>query len=229
MSKDNACPDREAFLARVSNDYGPIITARAGERFDLYWEELLFWNRKINLVSARDAEEIWSRHFPDSLSLAPFLGNNRSRVIDLGAGAGFPALPLKIVFPDLDVYLVESSRKKASFLKGLIRKLGLPGARVINERVEALTGREEFRHTFDLVISRAAFKLPGLIKMAACFLKANGLLLALKGPKVFGGELADAEFIAPAVGLAFLFAHPVKGDKQTSRTIILGYKRYGNQ
>ncbi|MDI6727028.1 MAG: 16S rRNA (guanine(527)-N(7))-methyltransferase RsmG, partial [Smithellaceae bacterium] len=181
---------------------------------------------KINLVSLKAPQELWTRHFLDSLSAAPFVLNRGGTLLDLGAGGGFPGLPLKIVFPELKIFLLESSRKKSSFLNHAIRLLGLPQATVINERVENILVDNKYRHGFDTVISRAAFKLPELVRYSAYLLAANGMMIAMKGGKVLDGELAEAQAIAPAVGLAFLSCHDTKNERTGERRIILLFKKY---
>ncbi|MEQ8160948.1 MAG: 16S rRNA (guanine(527)-N(7))-methyltransferase RsmG, partial [Smithellaceae bacterium] len=94
-------------------------------QFDIYRRELLKWNEKTNLISDKSAGEIESRHFLDSLTALKFIGSENSRIIDIGCGAGFPGIPLKIASPALQLYLVETNRKKVSFLKHIVRLLNL--------------------------------------------------------------------------------------------------------
>ncbi|MDP2840308.1 MAG: 16S rRNA (guanine(527)-N(7))-methyltransferase RsmG, partial [Syntrophales bacterium] len=152
------------------------------DRFATYHREILLWNRRINLVSERSAQEIVIRHFLDSLTPAPFLDRPDGTLIDLGSGGGFPGIPLRIALPGLHLSLVEASRKKSSFLSHAVRTLRLDGVQVIRKRVEELTAGEAFAGRFDTLISRAAFKLPDLIRTASFFLKPGGQLIAMKGP-----------------------------------------------
>jgi 16S rRNA (guanine527-N7)-methyltransferase len=104
-------------------------------------------------------------------------------VLDIGSGAGLPAIPIKIVRRDLDMTLLEASRKKSSFLKEVVRKLGLHGVSVLNSRLEDLL-KEDPRPSFDLIVSRAALKLPDLVEQGLPLLKDGGFLAAMKGPGV---------------------------------------------
>ena len=137
--------------------------------FALYHRELLLWNRRINLVSEQTSREIVVRHFVDSLTPAPWIERPDGLLIDLGSGGGFPGIPLRIALPRLQLTLVESSRKKTSFLAHIVRTLRLDNVTIIRERVEALIGEPACAGSFDTVLSRAAFKLPELLRMASFF------------------------------------------------------------
>jgi 16S rRNA (guanine527-N7)-methyltransferase len=152
--------------------------------FDIYRNELLLWNAKTNLISDNSSREIVTRHFLDSLTALQFIKKSDSRIIDVGAGAGFPGIPLKIAMPDLEMYLLEANRKKVSFLKHIIRILKLPGTFVLQDRVENIIKTDSWKEKFDVVISRAAFKLSDLLPQGDFFLAPEGQLIALKGPSV---------------------------------------------
>ena len=193
------------------------------DRFACYHREILLWNRRINLVSERSSREIVMRHFLDSLTPAPFLDQPAGAMIDLGSGGGFPGIPLRIALPGLRLWLVEISRKKSSFLSHAVRALGLDGVQVIRERAEALsTGGLSGR--FDSVISRAAFKLPDLVRTAAFFLKPGGQLVAMKGPDP-GEEMAETEPILEAAGMAFAACRSVRPPGADSLRNIIIYNR----
>ena len=192
--------------------------------FAAYHRELLLWNRRINLVSERSAQEIVIRHFLDSLTPAPFLDHPGGALIDLGSGGGFPGIPLRIALPGLQVTLVEASRKKSSFLSHIVRTLCLGGVQVVRERVEVLTAGEILAGSFDTVISRAAFKLPELILMASFFLKPGGQLIAMKGPDP-RKEMAETERISAAAGMVFTTHGEVRLPCADSSRIIISYNR----
>jgi 16S rRNA (guanine527-N7)-methyltransferase len=158
------------------------------DRFAIYHREILLWNRRINLVSERSAQEIVIRHFLDSLTPAPFLDRPDGALIDLGSGGGFPGIPLRIALPGLQLTLVEASRKKSSFLAHLVRTLRLDGVQVIRERVEELTAGEALAGRYDTLISRAAFKLPDLIRTASIFLKPGGATHRDEGTRSAGRD-----------------------------------------
>ena len=152
--------------------------------FDLYQSELLQWNARINLISESTAGEIVTRHFLDSLTAAKYITSPNTRLIDIGCGAGFPGIPLKIALPSIQLYLLETNRKKVSFLKHIIRVLNLDRTQALHDRTENVVRTETWREKFDVVISRAAFKLPVLLPLGDYFLAPDGLLITLKGPDV---------------------------------------------
>ena len=152
--------------------------------FDIYKNELLDWNAKTNLISDKSAHDIITRHFLDSLTALRFITRPDSKIIDVGCGAGFPGLPLKIVRSDLEVYLLEANRKKVSFLKHMIRLLKLSSVHVIHDRVENILNTKIYKAHFDVLISRAAFKLQTLLALGEFFLTPQGQLIALKGPSI---------------------------------------------
>lgn len=194
------------------------------DRFATYHREILLWNRRINLVSERSAQEIVIRHFLDSLTPAPFLDRPDGALIDLGSGGGFPGIPLRIALPGLHLSLVEASRKKSSFLSHAVRTLRLDGVQVIRKRVEELTAGEAFAGRFDTLISRAAFKLPDLIRTASFFLKPGGQLIAMKGPDP-QEEMEETERISEAAGMVFTACRAVRMHEDDSLRNIITYNR----
>ena len=154
------------------------------DRFALYQKELLRWNAKINLISKKTADEIVTRHFLDSLTAAPHIRPENTRMVDIGAGAGFPGLPLKIALPSIQLCLLETNRKKVSFLKHIQRLLNLDGVFTLQDRTENIVRREQWREKFDVAISRASLKLPELMPLGQYFLVPGGLLITLKSPDV---------------------------------------------
>ncbi len=194
------------------------------DRFAAYYRELLLWNRRVNLVSEKSSREIVIRHFLDSLTAAPSITSRDGVLIDLGSGAGFPGIPLRIVFPHLQVMLVESSRKKTSFLSHIARTLQLAEVTVVRERIEALIGERALAGSFDTVLSRAAFKLPQLIRMASFFLKEGGILIAMKGPDP-AEEMAEAETVLAVTGMALAVCREVRLPESDLSKKIVVYQR----
>ncbi|MHB8138652.1 MAG: 16S rRNA (guanine(527)-N(7))-methyltransferase RsmG [Smithellaceae bacterium] len=152
--------------------------------FALYQSELLTWNSKTNLISEKTADDIVTRHFLDSLTAAKFITHQNARMVDIGCGAGFPGIPLKIAIPSIQLYLLETNRKKVSFLKQIVRLLKLENTFIIHDRTENVIRMDMWQGKFDIVISRAAFKLPDLLPLGTHFLAPDGLLIALKGQDV---------------------------------------------
>jgi 16S rRNA (guanine527-N7)-methyltransferase len=215
-------------LIKTLSDGAEAIGVRLGPAelalFAAYHREILLWNRRINLVSERSSREIVIRHFLDSLTPAPFLDRPGGALIDLGSGGGFPGIPLRIALTGLQVSLIEASRKKSSFLSHLLRTLRLGGVQVIRERVEELKAGEALAGRFDTVVSRAAFKLPDLIRMASFFLKPGGQLIAMKGPDP-QEEMEETERISEAAGMVFTACRAVRPPGADSLRKIIIYNR----
>ncbi len=159
--------------------FGFHLDEKALEAFDLYLKGLLKWNQKINLTAIRSEREIVLKHFLDSLSSFPYLLNAFS-LLDIGSGAGFPGIPIKIVRPSLEVTLIDSVRKKVDFQKYIIRVLGLKGIEAIHGRVQEKEIVQTMEGRFDAVISRAFSNLRTLLTLSYPFLKKRGMLLAMK-------------------------------------------------
>ena len=144
--------------------------------------ELLQWNRVTNLTTITDPLDVAVKHYVDALAAAPWIGD-RARVLDAGSGGGFPGIPLAILRPDLSVTLVDSVRKKVSFLKHAIRTLGLSGIDAVHGRLEDLGMLPEYCGKFDRVVCRAFSSLEAFANLTLPFLSPGGCLLAMKGPQ----------------------------------------------
>lgn len=157
----------------------------SGARVDacfLYKQELKKWNRTINLSAIRDDRDIIIRHFLDSFAFAKgFTPRQGLMLLDMGSGAGFPALLLKIAFPDIQVTLIESVKKKASFLRHMIRALEMTGAEVADVRTDMLS--PDYSGRFDVVTARAFAKMEKAMAEGVRFLKPGGFLVLSRGPE----------------------------------------------
>ena len=222
----NAAPISEftAELHKKAAKMGVNIDRQQLSLLGMYYQELVFWNRLINLVSERSMGEIIERHFVDSLTPLPLLKQDGGFLLDLGSGGGFPGLPLKIMLPKMHVFLVDASRKKTSFLSNMVRMLDLTETSVLRERIEELAEREDFKGQFDTVISRAALKLDQLLIFSAFFLKNDGRLVAMKGADATA-EIKTAEATAAAVGMTFSGEAPQDASTKNSLKKIVIYKR----
>lgn len=149
------------------------------EKFYNYYNLLLEWNQKFNLTAITERQEVIYKHFLDSVSAYNKLEKN-SYILDVGAGAGFPSLPLKILRPDLKVVMLDSVNKKITFLQEVIKNLKLDNVKALHTRAEDLAQKEEYRENFDYVVSRAVSKLNTLCEYTLPFLKQNGELIAYK-------------------------------------------------
>jgi 16S rRNA (guanine527-N7)-methyltransferase len=150
--------------------------------FERYETELMEWNEQINLTAIRKPGEIRARHFMDSLTcLCVMRDSPLERVIDVGSGAGFPGIPLKIAIPGMRLTLVESVGKKASFLRHIIRTLSLEGVEVIQERAEAVGQMPAHREAYDWAVARAVAIMPVLVEFLLPLARVGGAALAMKG------------------------------------------------
>jgi 16S rRNA (guanine527-N7)-methyltransferase len=181
---------------------------------ETYRQELESWNEKYSLTAINDPEKVRVKHFLDSFS--PWLvmkDTTINRLIDVGTGAGFPGIPLKILIPDCEVVLVDSVSKKTEFCQHIIDKLKLQGIQAIHSRVERLARDEEFRESFDWGIARAVARLDTLSEYLLPFVKIGGSMLAMKGAQgpsetqeaqralqILGGDLTRVvQLILPGV------------------------------
>lgn len=183
-----------------------------------YYELLSAWNRKINLTAIKNEEEFLRKHVEDARALIPHLGSAR-RLIDLGTGAGLPGIVLKIARPDLEITLLDATRKKISFCSEAIRRLDLKGIRAVWGRAEdEALARAMGR--FDLALSRATWPLADFLRVAPLHLGDGGRAIAMKGPK-WRAELAAAARELEASPLALEEAHPYELPGAGKRCLII--------
>ncbi|MBA2285491.1 MAG: 16S rRNA (guanine(527)-N(7))-methyltransferase RsmG [Ktedonobacteraceae bacterium] len=176
-----------------------VLTPRQMEQFLQYRQELLDWNTRINLTAITDPGEVLSKHFLDSLSLLLVYDRPAARVLDIGAGAGFPGLPLKIMRPQWQVVLVEATGKKVTFIQHVIEVLDLKDVVVVHGRAEELALNSAYRSSFDLVTARAVASLPTLLEYAAPYCRVGGkIILPKKGD--LAQELVQGKRAAQQIG-----------------------------
>ncbi len=191
--------DPLALLHEGAAALGLTLAPPVLEQLRLYLEEVWLWNTRINLTGSKSREELVLKHFLDSLAVLPWLPPGPS-LADLGSGAGFPGLVLKLARPELNLTLMESRGKKAAFLRYISSLFKLEGVTVSEEHLlPALTRTWGAR--FHLAISRATFALPRFLEVAAPLLLPGGVLLALKGPGLKNPEIKEAEASLPSLGL----------------------------
>jgi 16S rRNA (guanine527-N7)-methyltransferase len=169
------------------------------EQFFRYRQELLDWNTRMNLTAISDPEEVLLKHFLDSLSVLKVYDKPSARLLDIGSGAGFPGLALKIVRPQWQVVLLEATGKKVTFLQHMIETLQLEHVDAVHGRAEELARKQEYRATFDLVTARAVASLPVLLEYAAPFCRVGGRIILLKKGEL-EDELAQGKRAALEVG-----------------------------
>lgn len=163
---------------KLLKEYG--LDSNIIAKFELYRELLLEWNEKFNLTAITDKDEIEEKHFLDSLYMDKFISLENKSLLDVGSGAGFPGLALAIAHPTLKVTLLESNKKKTTFLEEAVKKLELNNVRIINSRAEDFKKRE----TFDIVTARAVKELNILIELCFAFVKVKGAFIAYKSSNV---------------------------------------------
>jgi len=200
-------------LAAQLETLGIVLKAPVLVRLEWLGSELLRWNRSHNLTAITDPDEVREKHLVDSLTLLPLLGTAR-RLLDLGAGAGFPALPLKIAQPELDIVSVDAVGKKIAFQRHVARTLQLAGFTAVHGRAEELSANLLSDGGFDLVTARALGSLPLLATLAKPYLAPGGRLLAMKGAEG-EGELRAAQEELATLGFSCTAQHrlrlPVSG------------------
>jgi 16S rRNA (guanine527-N7)-methyltransferase len=169
-----------SLLSKHTEQFGLSLSQEDLSRFDIYLRGLKAWNEKFNLTAIKDDEGIVIKHFLDSLAPLKFIKPSAT-LLDIGSGAGFPGIPLKIVEPSLKVTLIDSVNKKVTFMKHIITELGLADIEAIHIRAEELAKTR--KGCFDVVISRALASLSDFIKLGEPFLKDDGILIAMKGSR----------------------------------------------
>lgn len=158
------------------------LTEQQKVQFERYFQLLIEWNEKINLTAITDKEEVYLKHFYDSIApiLQGLIPNETIKLLDIGAGAGFPSIPMKILYPNLDVTIIDSLNKRINFLQLLAGELGLEGVHFYHGRAEDFAQDKNFRAKFDIVTARAVARMQVLSELTIPFLKVGGKLLALK-------------------------------------------------
>ena len=172
-------------LIEGARKLGIEFSARQVKQFELYYQELIEWNKKINLTAITDYYSVQVRHFLDSLTVtlalpAKELEKSDFNIIDVGTGAGFPGVPLKILLPQPRLILIEPTIKKTAFLQHIIRKLDLQNVEVLNSRAEEAAHLPLYREQFALALSRAVALLPALVELTLPFCQVGGRFIAQK-------------------------------------------------
>lgn len=168
-------------------------------KFIIYMENLIEYNKNVNLTSILEEEKIINRHFLDSLTIFNYKLDKYSSLCDVGTGAGFPGIPIKILRDDLEITLIESTNKKVVFLKTIIDKLNLKNIKIICSRVEDVSRETLYREKFNYVTSRAMARLNMLLELSFPLLKVGGKYIALKGIKAVE-ELRESSKIIDLLG-----------------------------
>ena len=195
------------------------LTDQQKTQFERYFELLVEWNQKINLTAITEKEEVYLKHFYDSIApiLQGLIENQEIKLLDIGAGAGFPSLPMKILYPQLDVTIIDSLNKRINFLQLLSEELDLEGVHFYHGRAEDFAQDKHFRAQFDIVTARAVARMQVLSELTIPYLKVGGKLLALKASN------APEELTEAKNALNLLFS---KVEDNISYTLPNGDPRY---
>ncbi len=197
-------------LKTMASALGLSLSAGQLAQFARYESLLLDWNQRLNLTAIREPEQIRVRHFLDSLSLAGEMGDVAgASLVDVGAGAGFPGLPLKILFPAMALTLIESTVKKARFLETVCSELELKNVAIIPERVELVAHQVEHREQYDWAVARGVAELRVLAEYLLPLVRVGGVMAAQKGEGV-RAELKDAAKAISLLGGSSARLHTVQ-------------------
>ena len=190
------------WLTKALSEQGIELTEQQQQQFQTYYRLLVEWNEKMNLTSITDEHEVYLKHFYDSITAGFYYDFNQPLTLcDVGAGAGFPSIPLKIVFPELKVTIVDSLNKRIQFLNHLAVELGLTQVSFVHDRAETF-GKDVNRETYDVVTARAVARLTVLSELCLPLVKKGGQFIALKSAKG-EEELAEAQFGISILGGEF--------------------------
>ena len=198
-------------VQKAAAEFGTPLDDNRTDQLMLYYSLLLEWNNKMNLTAITDPKEVAVKHIVDSLSAFDgSLFRDGVRAVDVGTGAGFPGLVLKIYFPSMELVLLDSLQKRVKFLETVVSELGLKGVSCVHGRAEEAGRQKEYREQFDLAFSRAVARLSVLAEYTLPFVRVGGSLLALKGAK-YAEEMEEAGTAAKILG----------GSVPTSKTVKL--------
>lgn len=177
--------ERTDFIKEKIQELGLSVDERQAEQFDLYYQILIQWNSFMNLTAITDFEEVVRKHFVDSLSIIQVINpKDVDNLIDIGTGAGFPGIPLKIMYPHLKVTLLDSLKKRIDFLQEVVGQLKLEGIEAIHGRAEDYAKKGKKREQYDLCVSRAVANLSTLSEYCLPYVKIGGVFIPYKSGEV---------------------------------------------
>ena len=197
-------------LQKAAAEYGIALSDKQMEQFNRYFELLVEWNEKINLTAITEPKEVAIKHMIDSITAYDEqIFQDGVTVIDVGTGAGFPGLPLKIFCPEIKLTLMDSLNKRIKFLQTVVEELGLKDVECVHARAEEGARNKKYRESFDIAVSRAVARLPILCEYCLPFVKKGGHFIALKGMQ-YHDEAEEAAKAIKVMGGSKTEIRPVK-------------------
>ncbi len=215
-------------LKKGIEDFGLEANEKVLSDFQKYKELLVEWNQKMNLTGIEDEKEVFIKHFLDSISAVTkgYIQNGMS-LIDVGTGAGFPGMPLRICLPELKVTLLDSLNKRINFLQEVSSKLSIDDIEFIHGRAEDFGKNEDYREKYDIATARAVAGLPVLMEFCVPFIKVGGYFVCLKGPNA-NLELEESKKAMEVLGVEYIEKIDVKLPESDLNHNILIFKKVKN-
>lgn len=209
---------KNKFISELKN-YNIDIDDKQIEQFYIYMKKILDWNEKVNLTAIKNEDEFIVKHFVDSLTVSRYVVNSKS-LIDIGTGAGFPGIPLKIINENLKVTLIDSVNKKLNVIKDINNELNLKDLEIIHTRAEDLAIKKEYRECYDIATTRAVSNLTTILEYMLPFVKIGGYAICMKGPN-FKEELEDSKKAIEILGGQFEKIESLNVGNELERNIII--------
>jgi 16S rRNA (guanine527-N7)-methyltransferase len=204
---------------------GISLSPQQLKQFETYYEVLVEWNEKMNLTAITEKEDVYLKHFYDSVTAAFYADLSKPlHICDVGAGAGFPSIPLKICFPDLSITIVDSLNKRISFLEHLSQQLGLTNTHFYHDRAETFAKRPEHREQYDVVTARAVARMSVLSELCLPLVKKDGLFIAMKAANAVD-ELTNAKKAITTLGGKTEKVHSFLLPKEDSERNIIAIRK----
>ena len=189
------------------------------QKFYIYMKEIINWNEKINVTAITEEKEFLVKHLIDSLTIDRFV-ENKGNLIDIGTGAGFPGIPLKISNPDLHVTLIDSVNKKLNVIRDISSKMNLEKLEIIHTRAENLAMQNQYRESFDYATTRAVSRLNTIVEYMLPFLKLGGKAICMKGPNI-DEELEESKKAIDVLGGTIEKVEHFMIDNEYERNIVI--------
>ncbi|MDO4977391.1 MAG: 16S rRNA (guanine(527)-N(7))-methyltransferase RsmG [Eubacteriales bacterium] len=221
-------PENKNFQAKLKEQTAQLgieLSDLQLQQFDRFYQMMVETNKHMNLTAITEEDEVISKHLVDSLSCCKVMDMSKvGSIIDMGTGAGFPGIPLKIAYPDIEFVLMDSLQKRIRFLDGVIEELGLEKIEAVHGRAEDLARRKEYRANFDLCVSRAVANLSTLSEYCIPFVKVNGYFVSYKAQKGME-ELEQAANCLKVLGCKVEDSHKFTLEGDDSERLLLKIKK----